>query len=141
MNYIIKFFFAAASVIFCLTACDKYYCYIVEGRVIDKVTKEPVKDIMVSFYKYDIIHPPRIEPKIQKTSPMGYEGWSDANGNFRTLETNSTSLLYIYGYYGGYKDTIISVDFSNATLSESLYKNYKGDYLLNVGDIELEKLN
>jgi len=140
MKHFIKFFMVTAFAIFCFTACDNYYCYIVEGRIIDKITKEPVADIMVSFYKYDIIHPPRIEQKIQKTSPSGQEGWSDANGNFRTLENRSTSFLYVYGYYGGYKDTIISVDFSNVTLSKSLYKNYKGDYVLNIGDIELEKI-
>ena len=146
MKYIIKIFMVAIVAIICLTACDKeYYAhYIVEGRVIDKITKEPVIDIMVSFAKYDIIHPPRNVQKIQKTSPIGHEGWSDENGEFnvlsRRLDKYYPSLLYIYGYYGGYKDTTILVDFSNISLSGTPSGKYKGDYVLNIGDIELEKI-
>jgi len=134
-------FLVVAVAVFCLTSCHKEpdALYIVEGRVIDKITKEPVKDIMVSFNKYDIIYPID-KQKIQKTSPIGQEGWSDENGLFSTLEKYNTSILYIYDYYGIYKDTAISVDFSNISLSGTPTKNYKGDYVLNIGDIELEKI-
>jgi len=143
MKAIIKLFIVAAI---CLTSCDKnsYVYYIVEGRIIDKYTKEPVKDIMVSFNKYDII-PSRDSQKTQKYSPVEHDGLSDANGEFRVLEKYSTSLLYIYGSYrnesGLYKDTIIPIDFSNIPLSGKPSKNYKGDYILNIGDIELGKIN
>ncbi len=142
MKRFIKFFIIVLLTIICLTACEKSYHYIVEGRLVDKITKEPVEGIMVSFNKYDIIYS-KSEQKAQKKSPIGESGWSDENGKFRTLETYNTSLLYIYGYLsnesGLYKDTIISIDFSNVTLSGAPSKNYKGDYVLDVGDIELGK--
>jgi len=141
MKRIITIFIVAAAII-CLTACEKnsYEIYIIEGRVVDKITKEPVKDIYVCFHRCDIIHPPSTDgQKPKKTSPIGGGDYSLANGEFRTLETSSTSLLYFYDYYGVYKDISISVDFSNVPLSGTPHKNYKGDYVLNVGDIELEK--
>jgi hypothetical protein len=125
---------------FIFSSCNKdpYFHYVVEGRVIDKTTKEPVKDIMVSSVRYDIL---RSQPKnSQKVSPPENDGWSDANGEFRTYRPFTYSLIYIYDYENGlYKDTIISVDFSNVPLSGKPSKNYKGDYILNIGDIELEK--
>jgi len=143
MKYFINFFIVTAVILICLTACDKSYHYIVEGRLIDKTTREPVENIMVSFNKYDIIEP-KGGQKIKK-SPIGGPEWSNENGEFRTLEIYSTSLLYIYGYSsnvnGLYKDTTISVDFSQVSLSGKPHKNYKGDYVLNIGDIELEKIN
>ncbi|MDR0206490.1 MAG: hypothetical protein LBI45_04455 [Bacteroidales bacterium] len=142
MKYVIKIFIIIVVATICLTACEKSYHYIVEGRLIDKITREPVEGIMVSFNKYDIIHPKNGQ-KTQKKSPIGQSGWSDENGKFRALETYSTSILYIYGYSshenGLYKDTTLLVDFSNVTLSGTPSKNYKGDYVLNIGDFELEK--
>ena len=150
MKRIIKLFILVVIATIFLIACNKesYVHYIVEGRIIDKMTKEPVEGIMVSFHKYDIIHP-KGGQKVLKNSPVGHEGWSDENGGFNTLisilETYSPSLLYIYGYSsndnGLYKDTTISVDFSNVPLSGTPSKNYKGDYVLDIGDIELEKMN
>jgi len=146
--------------LFATTSCEKnpyVYC-IVEGRIIDKITKEPVGDVLVDFNKYDIIQPPSNKDNIEKMhklSPVREfgESWSDANGEFRTfvrvfLEAPYPSLIYIYGIYGycandssSYKDTIISVNFSNVPLSGTPSKNYKGDYVLHIGDIELEKID
>ena len=153
MKRIITPFMVVAITIICLFSCNKetYAEFVVEGRIIDKITKEPVKDIMVDFHKYDIIHPPynaEDVQKIQRKSPIGYAGWSNENGEFCTLERFSDKsnhlLLYVYGKYGNggnvlYKDTTISVDFSNVPLSGKPSKNYKGDYVLNIGDIELEQ--
>jgi hypothetical protein len=143
MKRIINFFIVIVIATICLTACEKSYHYIVEGRLIDKITREPVEGIMVSFNKYDIIHP-RDGQKAQKMTPIGKEGWSNENGEFCTLETYSTSFLYIYGFSsnenGLYKDTTILVDFSNVPLSGKPSKNYKGSYVLNIGDIELGKI-
>lgn len=131
----------AIAAIICSTACDKedYYYYIVEGRVIDKATKEPIEDILVSYYRYDNLSS---EQKKQKTSPIEYDGRSDADGLFQALDKYSFAQLHFYSYYNGlYKDTIISIDFSNVTLSGTAHKKYKGDYILQIGDIELEKIN
>ena len=137
-----SFFTVVVIAFFCLIACDKYNYeqYIVEGRIIDRNTREPVEYIIISFHKYDILNPPKNVQKIQKREPIGHDGLSDANGKFNVLEKYSTSLLYIYDYYGVYKDTIISVDFSNITLSGTPHRYYKGDYILNIGDVELEKI-
>ncbi|MDR1346433.1 MAG: hypothetical protein LBK03_07000 [Bacteroidales bacterium] len=140
MKYIINLFIVAAVVTICLTACDKdsYFNYVVEGRVIDKITREPVSDIMVSFLRYDDLVSQK--KKAQKLSPPEYDGWSDENGKFCTHLTVPGSLIYFYSYKSGlYKDTTISVNFSNVPLSGTPHKNYKGDYVLNIGDIELEK--
>lgn len=136
-----------ATICLTVTACDKeiYVHYKVEGRIIDKITKEPVRDIVVAYHEYNLPNPEDRQQKRQKTSPIGYDGWSDENGEFnileRILDKYSYSQLYIYDYYGsGYKDTIILVDFSNVPLSGTPSKNYKGEYVLNIGDIELEKI-
>jgi hypothetical protein len=136
MKHIIKLFIAIIVVSICLTACDKepYTYYVVRGRMIDKITREPVSGIFVSFSMYDIVH-----PQDSKNSPPETDSWSDENGEFRTLDRFSHSLLYVYGY-GAYKDTTISVDFSNVSLSGTPYKNYKGDYILYIEDVELEKI-
>ena len=146
MRRIIKILIVPSIAIICLTACDKevYVHYKVEGRIIDKITKEPIRDIMVAYYEHDLPNPEDREKK-QKRSPIGHDGWSDENGKFdvlsRILDKYSYSLLYIYDCYGnGYKDTIISIDFSNVPLSGTPSKNYKGNYVLNIGDIELEKI-
>jgi len=128
----------------CFISCEKDYAYyIVEGRLIDKTTKEPLKDILVAFNKYDIIHPKG--ESTQRKMPVGGPEYSDTNGEFRTFEQYSTSLLYIYAYSSYenslYKDTTISVDFSQVPLSGNPHKKYKGDYVLNIGDIELEKID
>jgi len=56
--------------------------------------------------------------------------------------------LHIYDGYGSegfndviYRDTTISIDFSKASLSGTPTKKYKGEYNLNIGDIEIEKMN
>jgi len=150
----IKFFIVIAVATICLTACEKetYVHDIVKGRIIDKITREPVKDVMVDFNKCDdIMYRPNDSQKSEKRhkySPIRYEGWSDENGEFRTIghrlekDNIPPSLLYVYGYYGNslYKDTTILVDFSNVPLSGKPSKNYKGEYILNIGDIELEKI-
>jgi len=141
MKRIINIIFLVAVATICSTSCEKSYHYIIEGRLIDKTSKEPIKDIMVSFNKYDSIVP-RGGQKTKKY-PIGGPEWSNENGEFRTLETYSTPLLYIYGYSSNldrlYKDTTISVDFSHVSLSGKSHNNYMGDYVLNIGDIELEK--
>ena len=135
------------GLMFVLSSCNKeiYADYIVEGRIVNKNTKEPVKNIMVDFHKYDIIHSPSNK---HKYSPIKSEDWSDENGKFRSsvrvLVESSPSMLYIYGSYGDdglYKDTTVSIDFSTVTLSGKPARNYKGEYILLVGDIELEKIN
>ena len=65
-----------------LIACKKdyYYYYKVEGKTLDKETKESVSGILVSFFKYDTIS--STKAKIQKYSPREYEDWSDENGKF-----------------------------------------------------------
>lgn len=142
MKAIIKLLLVA---IVCLTACNKdSYTYIIEGRIIDKITKEPVSGILVSFFKYDTI--PSTKAKIQKYSPREYEDWSDENGKFNASSNPcyppyTPSTIYFYDNNGIYKDTIIRVDFSNVSLSGTPAKNYKGDFVLNIGDIELEKMN
>ncbi|MCL2130962.1 MAG: hypothetical protein FWH36_00685 [Lentimicrobiaceae bacterium] len=148
MKNIIKNFSIAIVVTICLVACDKEKVvhYTVEGRVIDKITKAPVGEIMVTYYEYDLPNPEdRHRQKSQKMSPPEHDGWSDENGEFNVLdgrlEEYSPSLLYFYDYYGsGYKDTSISIDFSNVPLSGKSSKNYKGDYVLNIRDIELERI-
>ena len=137
-----KFLVVVAAAVICLTACKEPFAwYIVEGRLIDKTTKEPVEGILVSPIMYNI-HP-KSRQKTQKKEPSIGSDYSNTNGEFRTLERYSTSLLYVYGYSSIenslYKDTTISVDFSNVSLSGKPSKNYKGDYVLNIGDIELEK--
>ncbi|MCL2290870.1 MAG: hypothetical protein FWC34_09260 [Bacteroidetes bacterium] len=133
---------------FIFSSCDKetYVHYMVEGRVIDKNTKEPIKSILLSFNEYNLPNP-EDRPKIPKKSPVEYDGWSYTDGEFRVISkvrlplAYINPLVYIYDYYGiGYKDTTISVDFSNVPLSGSPSKNYKGDYVLNIGDIELGKI-
>ena len=153
MKSIVKRFFGIFTVFvittICLTSCDNYYSadYIVRGRVIDKITGEPVENILVSSHKYDTI-PPRDGHIIQskRTPPLPYS-WSHANGEFSVWGYNAPfSSIYIYGYSsnenGLYKDTVISVDFSNVPLSgkPSREFKYKGDYVLNIGDIALEKI-
>ena len=144
MKRFINYFIIITVTIICLTSCEKHYYYIVEGRLIDKTTKEAIKDIMVSFYKYDLI-PSKGERNVQKMSPIENYCWSDEDGRFCTVATYSTSLLYIYGYSsnenGLYKDTVLLIDFSNVPLSGTPSNNYKGDYVLSIGDIELEKTN
>jgi hypothetical protein len=136
-----------AVVILCLVSCKATYTdYIVEGRIIDKSTKEPVSDIFVSL---GVMHElPETEGKqnIHKTSPIEPYRLSDANGDFRIVVTFCPSVLCINErYYGNenslYKDTTISIDFSNVLLSGTPHRNYKGDYVLNVGDIELERID
>ena len=151
MKRISTFFIVAALATIGLTSCNKetYVCYIAEGRVIDKTTGEPVQNIMVSFHVYDIIHS-KDEQEKRKPSSIDYEGYdgsSNENGEFNTLirisEEYHPSLLYIYGNENGlYKDTVISVDFSKVPLSGTPNKKdkYKGDYVLNIGDVALEKI-
>jgi len=144
MKRIIKLFIVAIVTIICIFACDEgepYFNYIVKGRVIDKVTKEPLNEIMFSSYERDLTNSEDGQ-KRQKMSPPEYGyGWSNPNGEFHILNILAPALIYIYDYYGsGYKDTIISVDFSNVSLSGKPRRNYKGDYVLNIGDIELEKM-
>ena len=143
MKHIITFVIVAIVATIFITACDKetYVHYIVEGRIIDKDTREPANNILVSFVRYDDLLSP--EKKTQKHSPPVYDGRSDENGEFRTVgrrleESDVPSLFYIYGE-GLYKDTTILVDFSNVTLSGTPAKNYKGEYVLSIGDIGLTK--
>ena len=139
-----KFSVVVAVAIFCLIACDKgepYFNYIVKGRVIDKLTKEPVRDILLSSYERDLPNS-KDGQKRQKMSenPHGYCP-SGPNGEFHILNRFATSLIYIYDFENSlYKDTTISVDFSNVPLSGKPSRNYKGEYVLNIGDIELEKM-
>jgi len=131
------------------SSCDKetYVRYIVNGRVIDKNTKEPIESILFSFNKYNLPNP-EDRPKKPKKSPLEYDGWSYTDGEFRVISdvrlplVYINPLVYIYDYYGiGYKDTTISVDFSQVPLTGEPHKKYKGDYVLNIGDIELEKID
>jgi (2Fe-2S) ferredoxin len=138
MKYIVKLFIVTSIVTICLTACNKdpYMYYIAEGRIIDKITREPVEGIMVSSYRYDNLL------SSERHSPPEYDTWSDTNGKFIMSQKHLYSQLYFYGYYNGlYTDTIISVDFSTVTLSGTPHKNYKGDYILYIEDVELEKTN
>ena len=145
-----------AATFFC--SCDKetYTYYSVEGRIIDKITKEAVGNIMVSYHKYDISHyqnENNSRPNnAYKTSPPEYDQWSNLNGEFRMIapffNEYCPSQLYIYDVYGSldfedviYRDTIISIDFSKAIFSGTPTKKYKGEYTLNIGDIEIEKKN
>jgi len=142
MKRITRLFIVAVVVATFLTACDKepYFNYIVEGKVIDIVTNEPVSNIMVSLLRYDYLL--SSAKNTQKLSPPEYDGLSDINGEFRAFRTVPSSLIYFYGYENGlYKDTTISIDFSNVQLSGKPHKNYKGDYILNIGNILLEKIN
>jgi len=144
MKHIIVFFIAVAIATICLTACKEPYAwYIVEGRLIDKTTKEPVKGILVSLVEYNITHQESGQKTQKKEQSVGSE-YSNTNGEFRTFDTYSPPLLYIYGYSSYenslYRDTIIQVDFSNVPLSGKPSGNYQGDYVLNIGDIELEKV-
>jgi len=140
MKRIIVFFIVIVVATLCLTACDKnpYFNYVVEGRLIDKTTREPISNLLVSCIKYDYLL--STQKKTQKYSPLEYDG-SDENGKFRTYLTVPCTMVYFYGNENGlYKDTTISVDFSNVPLSGKPSRNYKGDYVLNIGDIELEKI-
>jgi len=144
MKRIIKICVITSVAIICLTACKEPYAwYIVEGRLIDKTTKEPVKDIMVSPIMYNTINQKSGQKTKKMDQSLDYD-YSDTNGEFRTSNTYNTSLLYISGYSSYenslYKDTTISVDFSNVPLSGKPSRNYKGDYVLNIGDIELERI-
>ena len=125
-------------------SCDKetYIDYVVKGKIIDKNTKEPVSNILVSFARYDNLLSQG--KNAQKLSPPEYDGWSDENGKFRAIahryaESEPPLLFYIYGE-GLYENKTISVDFSNLTLTGKPYKNYKGEYTLQIGDIELKKI-
>jgi len=126
-------------------ACEKetYVDYTVEGKIIDKNTKEPVGNIFISFAIYDNFLPQG--GKTQKYSPIEYDGRTDENGKFRAIshrleESAIPSLFYIYGY-GLYEDRTISVDFSNTVLTGKPSRKWKGEYILSIGDIELEKIN
>jgi len=143
MKNIIKFFAFAAIMTLCLNACERnvpYSNYVVEGRVIDKITKEPIEGILVSFNIYDLPSP-NSQIVITRLSPPEYDGWSDENGNFRAFYTQPRSSVYFYDYNGLYKDTAIFIDFKDVPLSDRPYRNYKGSYVLNMGDVELEKIN
>ena len=145
---LIKFFVVALAMVLCLNACDKnknephYFYYVVEGRVIDNVTKEPVKDILVSFNEHSLPSPEDRQRVKSRLSPPDYDGWSDAKGNFRAFYNLRLSAIYFYDYENGlYKDTIISIDFRDVPLSGTPSGNYKGSYVLNMGDVELERID
>ena len=145
MKNFTKIFVVAIVAALCFAACHRnttpYTCYIVEGRIIDKMTKEPVKGIDVTVYKPIL---PNQEDKQNvkfKLSPIEHGGSSDANGNFQVLDTHYYGILYFAYYNDLYKDTTIVVDFSNVTKTGTPSGNYKGEYVLDIGDIEVEREN
>jgi len=146
MKHITKFY-AVAAIAILLSACNSkhnepHFNYVVKGRVIDKVTQEPIKDILVSFEQYHLPNPE--DRQRTRLSPPEYDSWSDEKGNFRAFHIQWRTPLYFYDYYGYengfYKDTTISVDFKDVPLSGIPHGNYKGSYVLNIGDVELEKI-
>jgi len=147
MKYIINFFVVAVVVVLCQSACsnrnnDPYFKYVVEGRVIDNVTKEPIENIIVSFNKHYLTTSEERQKVKYRLSPPNYDGRSDAKGNFCAFDNLWRTPLYFYDYENGlYKDTAISVDFRDIPLSGIPDGNYKGTYVLNIGDVELEKID
>jgi len=145
MKNIIKIFVVAIIATLCLISCDRnkypYVNYVVEGRVIDKITKEPIKDILVSIHIRELPNLDDSQRVIFKLSPPPDSWLSDKKGEFST-SSSYISPIYFYDYENGlYKDTIIFVDFRGVSLSGIPNGNYRGSYVLNIGDVELEKID
>jgi len=156
MRKIVKIFVVAIIATMCFTACGgdiysvdaPYASYNVVGKIIDKETKEPVKDVIVVLY-LDLFTP---RYNVLKVFPNA-NSWSNANGEFQVYENftldlvktknDSLSVSFTRWYDEGvsYKDTIIWADFKNAVFENSEYKNYVGNYILDMGEIELERIN
>ena len=150
MKYIIKFFTIAAVATIILTACENnikpYSYYRVEGRVIDKLTGEPVENIFVSRHQFRKPILPNQKDRqniMYKVSPIGNDGWSNENGNFWVRDRYSYGILYFYDARVNvlYKDTAIIVNFKDVPLSGEPSGSYKGEYVLNIGDVELERID
>jgi len=139
MKHQIIFFTVVVITIFCLSTCvvQPYSYYIVEGKVIDKITKEPIENIIVSVHKPILPNQKEKQSIIYKTSPIGDDGWSDENGYFWVRDIYSYGILYFYDTRENvlYKDTAILVDFKDVPLSGEPSGSYKGDYVLNIGDV------
>jgi len=158
MKNFTKIFAVAIIAILCFTACRigrdefnvPYATYHINGKVIDKETKEPIEEVMVVLY----LNLPTPKQSILKTSPPPpKQGWSRANGEFEAYEyftlssmrerNDSVPVAFLNGRYNitaSHKDTIIWVDFKNAKFTGDSYRNWKGSYELNMGEVELEKL-
>jgi len=143
MKHQIIFFTVVVMTIFCLTTCvQPYFYYRVEGRVVDKITKEPIKDIVVAGRVYVSPNQKDKQSIILKTSPIGDIGWSNENGYFWVRDIYSYGILDFYDTRENalYKDTTIFVDFKDVPLSDTPNGKYRGEYVLNIGDVELERI-
>jgi len=149
MENFTKFLAVAIIATLCFSACEisgdgPCADYIVYGKVIDKQTKEPVEGVRVSFFLHDKLPPPE------------YDGWSDSNGEFKayshytinSMQSVNKNTVQIYFYCEGvegnlYKDAMTWANFANVTLTSENHtnKNHKGYYSLNIGEIELEKID
>jgi len=140
MKHQIIFFTVVVMTIFCLTTCvQPYFEYIVEGKVIDKITKEPIEDIVVLPVS---LNQKERQSIICKSSPIGEYGRSNENGFFTVRDRYSYGILHFRDARENllYKDTTIFVDFKDVPLSDTPSGKYKGKYVLNIGDVELEKI-
>ena len=160
MRKIVKFFVVAIIAILCFAACGgdtysvdvPYASYNVVGKIIDKETKEPVKDVMV-ILQLDL--PTLQKSKGRLSMPTPKEGWSDADGYFQAYDfftlasvaakNDSLYVSFLNGKYNNkdvfYKDTIVKVDIKDAIFYNHKDKNYRGYYSLEMGEIELEKID
>ena len=158
MKNITELVVIAVIAILCFAACgdggsywldDSYASYNAVGKVIDKETKEPIKDIIVVMYLGQIT--PQSFFRFSQNEAANC--LSDENGEFQVYENftsasvdtrnDSLSVFFLNSRYKSafYKDTVIWVDFKNATFHNQPYKDYMGYYTLEMGEIELEKID
>ena len=158
MTNITKFLVVAIIATLCFASCDNagnlydesYASYTVEGRIIDKITKEPVEEVLVVLN----LNLPISEENILNLPPPPCQCWSDENGKFQAYEyftlfsvkekNESLPVAFLNGRYHRdalHKDTIIWVNFQNAPFYKHSKKNYKGYYTLQMGEIELERID
>jgi putative lipoprotein (rSAM/lipoprotein system) len=137
------------------TSCDKRVeygtpnaDYVVKGKVIDKNTRQPIKNILVSFWEE-----PRIVP-MYGVIPTPYQQkpstYTDENGNYVLRwdgvlpnafdDMDSIAIQDIDGIENGgfFNWEVMGVDFSTAQQTKPTNQWYQGEFTI-TKDIELTK--
>jgi hypothetical protein len=156
MKNSIKLFAVVIAAYFIAVSCEiydePYFDCIINGTVVDEETQEPVVNISVSFsdylYRQNLENSQTNIPPKQKLSVANQiSDGTDSLGNYQindfykqaTLQANNNIIPVYVTTNNNYKDTIIMVDFKNATLSGKQGKKYKGSLTL-TQDIELQRI-